>query len=263
MSAVELAEKFHRSGEWDYACGTALLRFLTIRPGMRVLELGSATGRLSIDAAHLVAPDGEVIALEPSEGRAGFARRIYRAGNVSFRLGGIEQLAGLEEAGLDVVYSNLMLHRLDDPSRAARAVLRALKPGGLFAFTLPLVAPRLIETLEMVVFSHPDFASFAEGSSGLAAWRLRPVEHWTGLVKEAGFSGVSYTTVVCELASESPRSLAAYWEAATEGRFLQGLSAEERESALAHADKQLPSLWGDRPLKMPVEVVAFQTTRPA
>jgi ubiquinone/menaquinone biosynthesis C-methylase UbiE len=261
VNAIELAETFHRKGEWDYACGTALLRLLNIRPGMRVLEFGSATGRLAIDAAHLVAPEGEIIAMEPSEGRARFAKSIYRAGNVTFRVGGVKELAEMEEASLDMVYSNLLLHRLKSPDQAIPAVFRAISPGGVFAFTSPLVAPELIETLEMIVFGHDDFSSFIEASSGLAAWTLRPLEHWTGLVEEAGFSGVSFTPIVSELVLDSPRSLAAYWEAATDGSFLRGLPDRERELVLGHVDKQFQSLWGDRPLKTPVEVVAFQTVR--
>ncbi len=261
MEPIGLAETFHRTAEWDYACGTALLRSLNIAPGMRVLELGSATGRLAIDAAHLVAPDGEIVALEPSEGRHLFAKRIYRAGNVTFDLGAGEELARFGEAGFDMAYSNLFLHRQKSPGRTLREVFNALKPGGLFAFTCPKAPPRVLQTLEMVVFSHPAFASYVEGSSGLAAWSFKPVDHWAGLVKEAGFAGVSYHTIALEFPSCSPAELIAYWEAATEGRFLEGLGEAERESVLRHVEGEFPALWGEKRLLPPSQVVAFQAVR--
>jgi ubiquinone/menaquinone biosynthesis C-methylase UbiE len=261
VEPLGLAETFHRTAEWDYSCGTALLRSLNITPGMRVLELGSATGRLAIDAAHLVAPDGEIIALEPSESRLQVAQRIYRAGNVSFRLGGPKELAGFNEATFDMAYSNLLLHRLEDPVGALQAVFRVLRPGGSLAFTCPLAPPKVVETLEMLIFSHPDFASFQEGSSGLAAWTLQPVEHWVELVKQTGFRGVSYHPVFSELNLASPGELVAYWEAATEGCFLKGLSEPERESVVRHVEAQFSTLWGGAPLKGPTEVVAFQAAR--
>lgn len=262
MKSLELAETFHRTSEWDYACGAALLRSLSIKPGMRVLELGSSTGRLAIDAAHLVVPDGEIIALEPSEERFQVAQRIYRAGNVTFHLGGPEGLAGFAEASVDMAYSNLLLHRLGSPDRAMQEVFRVLKPGGSFAFTCPLAPPKVLEALEMVIFSHPDFASYQEGSSGLAAWSFKTVEHWVDLAKKTGFAGVSYHTIALEFPSCSPTELVAYWEAATEGRFLGGLKPPEWESVLRHVDEQFTNLWGGKPHRAPAEAVAFQAARP-
>lgn len=263
MDALKLAEAFHRTGEWDYSLGTTLLRSLLITPGMRVLELGSATGRLAIDAAHMVAPDGEVLAFEPSEERYAIARRFYRAGNVTFHRGGPEDLAGLEEASVDFAYSNLLLHRLGEPLRALEALYRVLKPGGSLAFTSPLTPPAVIEALEMAVFSHPSFSPRREGSSGLASWSLRSLEEWAALLKEAGFRGVSFHTMTSELAAESPEALVAYWEAATEGRFLGGFTRDDRLSTLAHVDRELSALWGGgKPFKSPADVAAIQTARP-
>ncbi|MFQ6671666.1 MAG: class I SAM-dependent methyltransferase [Candidatus Tectimicrobiota bacterium] len=262
MRALELAETFHRASEWDYDCGMALLRNLPIGPGMRVIELGSATGRLAIDAAHLVVPDGEIIALEPSEGRLELAQRFYRAGNVTFQHGGPEALGAFGEGPVDLIYSNLLFHRLGDPARALGLVARALKPGGPFAFTCPLSPPALIEALETVVFSHPPFAPHRNGASGLAAWACRSLEAWVDLVAEAGFVEASARATRAELAFETPSSLLAYWEAATEGRFLGGLSADERQAVSPLIEAQFGELWGAKPLRTQVEVVAIQATRP-
>ncbi|MDV2495284.1 MAG: methyltransferase domain-containing protein [bacterium] len=261
MRALDLAETFHRTGEWDYDCGTALLRSLAIGPGMRVVELGSATGRLAIDAAHLVAPDGEVIGFEPSESRFEIARRYYRAGNVTFLHGGPEQLEAFGGGGVDLVYSNLLLHRLDDPTQALRAASRALKAGGTLAFTCPLGSPLLVETLEEVIFSDPMFAPHRGSASGLATWSCRPLDEWLDLVRQAGFGGASAHRIGAEFAFEVSSSLAVYWEAATEGRFLGGLSAAEREAASSLADEHFGRRWGDKPLRSQVEVVAIHATR--
>lgn len=262
MRALDLAETFHRTGEWDYGCGTALLRSLPIGPGMRVVEFGSATGRLAIDAAHLVVPDGEVIGLEPSEGRHEIARRYYRAGNVTFLHGGPEQLEALGGEAVDLVYSNLLLHRLENPAHALRSISRALKDRGSVAFSFPVSPPQLIETLEEVVFSDPAFAPHKDGSSGLATWSFRPQDEWLDLVGQAGFIRPSAHRTGAELAFASPSSIAAYWEAATEGRFMEGLSAEEREAATFLVDERFERHWSEKPLRSEVEVAAIHATRP-
>ena len=262
MGTLELAETYHRTGDWDYDCGTALLRSLAIGPGMRVLEFGSATGRLAIDAAHLVVPDGEIICLEPSEGRVQLARRFYRAGNVTFQQGGPAELEAMGDSAVDLVYSNLLLHRLDDPAQALGAVFRSLKPGGPLAFTFPLSHPPLVEALEEAIFSHSTFATHRDGASGLATWSRRSLEDWLDLARGAGFAGVSAQRIVAQMAFDTPSSLVAYWESATEGRFLGGLSATEREAASPLVDEQFFRVWGEKPLRSQVEVVAIHAARP-
>ena len=55
------------------------LRFVHLRPGLRVLEIGSGTGSISRDAARLVGPRGQVIGVDPSRVMTQAARRLGRA----------------------------------------------------------------------------------------------------------------------------------------------------------------------------------------
>ena len=62
------------------------LRFAQLRRGQRVLEVGSGTGIVSRDAAALLGPRGQVIAVDPSRVMTRAARRLARAGGFGSRL---------------------------------------------------------------------------------------------------------------------------------------------------------------------------------
>src|SRR5437870_2461106 len=67
------------------------LRFCGIRPGWRVLEVGTGTGVLARDLAAVVGRRGRVVAVDPSRVLVAAARRLAREhgldGRVDFRVG--------------------------------------------------------------------------------------------------------------------------------------------------------------------------------
>jgi ubiquinone/menaquinone biosynthesis C-methylase UbiE len=108
-----------------------------LRPGDRVLDLGSGGGIDVLLSARRVGPTGFVIGLDMTEEMLDLARRNAAdagATNVEFRLGRIEDIP-LPDAGVDVVISNCVVNLSPDKAAALAEAHRVLVPGGRFGIS--------------------------------------------------------------------------------------------------------------------------------
>ncbi len=112
----------------------ALLEQAAIRPGQRVLEIGSGTGTLALLAKRLH-PEAEVVGLDPDPKALARAKRkaAQAALPVHFDRGFSGQLP-YPDASFDRVLSSFMFHHLeaDERERMLREVRRVLRPAGSF-----------------------------------------------------------------------------------------------------------------------------------
>jgi ubiquinone/menaquinone biosynthesis C-methylase UbiE len=108
--------------------------------GMRVLELGSGAGDVTMLAARIVGPAGAVVGIEGSEVAIETARRrAVAAGlaHVTFLQGDLRQVdevLGRRRPPFDAVVGRFVLQFMPDPSAVLRAAAAAVKPGGLVCF---------------------------------------------------------------------------------------------------------------------------------
>jgi len=112
-----------------------LLRTAGIRPGMRVLDLGSGAGDVSMLAAELVGPSGSVVGIDRSSQVLSIAReRAKRAGfkHLSFHEAEVETF--VDDAGFDLVIGRYVLMHQTDPVAFLRTAARLARPGGSIAF---------------------------------------------------------------------------------------------------------------------------------
>jgi SAM-dependent methyltransferase len=103
-----------------------------IKPGERVVDVGSGAGIDSLIAGRMVAPDGRVIGVDMTPAMLAKARRAgQEAGldNVEFRPGLGESLPVID-GWADVVISNGVLNLMPDKSAALAEMARVLKPEG-------------------------------------------------------------------------------------------------------------------------------------
>jgi SAM-dependent methyltransferase len=110
-----------------------------VRPGMRVLEAGSGTGRLSVALAANEPVD--VIGVDNSEGSLRASRLLLEQvdallGTCQFTEADLHHLP-FEDESFDVVFSDSVWEHLDDPRMALQEVVRVLRHGGSFVFTTP------------------------------------------------------------------------------------------------------------------------------
>src|SRR6266545_6124123 len=103
-----------------------------LRPGERVVDVGSGAGIDSLIAARMVGPAGQVIGVDMTPQMLAKARQnAVAAGltNVEFREGYGEMLP-VSDAWADVVTSNGVLNLFPDKLGGLREWARVLKPGG-------------------------------------------------------------------------------------------------------------------------------------
>lgn len=109
-----------------------VLRRGGLKPGDRVLDLGTGTGAVAIGAAALVGPTGRVTGVDISPEMLALARRwVAESGHTSIDLreGRAEQLPA-EDGSVDVLLASLSLMYVIDRAVAAREMRRVLRPGG-------------------------------------------------------------------------------------------------------------------------------------
>ena len=104
-----------------------------LQPGETVLDIGSGTGTLLIEAAKRIGPSGSVHGIEPSSEMVAHARRKAAAQGVaaSFAEGSADRLP-FPGASFDLVFCTMVLHHLPAPMQAATIaeMRRVLRPGG-------------------------------------------------------------------------------------------------------------------------------------
>lgn len=98
--------------------------------GLRLLEPGCGTGRLTEVLADKVGPRGQVVAMDISPGMvAAASQRLVRFKNVDLRLGSIEAMA--KQLGIfDQIICHQVFPHFVDRAAALKILAHLLKPGG-------------------------------------------------------------------------------------------------------------------------------------
>lgn len=112
------------------------LRLAGLRPGMRVLDVGSGPGDVSMIAARLVGPTGSVLGVDAAPAMVELARaRAAEQGfsTVRFTQATLDDLV-LEDP-VDAVIGRLILMHLPDPAGTLRRLGSLARPGGVIAFS--------------------------------------------------------------------------------------------------------------------------------
>jgi len=150
-----------------------------LRPGERVLDLGSGGGIDVLLSARRVGPTGFAYGVDMTEEMLALARdNAVQAGatNVEFRRGEIEDLP-FADGSVDVVISNCVVNLSADKPAVLAEAFRVLAPGGRFGISDVVAEDRL------------DPAQRAERGShvGCIAGALSVTEYLDGL-RAAGFT---------------------------------------------------------------------------
>jgi arsenite methyltransferase len=106
-----------------------------LRPGERVIDLGSGSGMDAWYAAELVGPTGYVLGLDFTPQQLDKARRLvteHGMRNIEFREGRIEQVPA-EDASFDCVISNGVINLAPDKPGVFAEAARVLRAGGRLA----------------------------------------------------------------------------------------------------------------------------------
>jgi ubiquinone/menaquinone biosynthesis C-methylase UbiE len=123
-------------GDWHPRIAHRLVEHARITRGQHVLDIGTGTGMVAIEAAQLVGSEGRVVGVDISNEMLEQARQKVEAlglSNIQFQLADAEAL-DFPENTFDVVLCSSAFIWMSDLNAALRLWHRLLKPGGLIGF---------------------------------------------------------------------------------------------------------------------------------
>ena len=168
-----------------YGCGLTIPLELK---GLRILDLGSGSGRDCYIASKLVGEAGSIVGVDMTEEQLEVANRYidyhtekfgYSKPNVEFVKGNIEKLdeLGFEDESFDLIISNCVLNLVGDKQKVFKDVYRLLKPGGEMYFSDVYADRRIPVSLQS------DPILWGECLSGALYWN-----DFLNFAKKAGFT---------------------------------------------------------------------------
>lgn len=167
-----------------YGCG---LTIPTTLNGLKVLDLGSGSGRDCYIAAQLVGENGHIVGVDMTDEQLAVAREYidyhadkfgYKKSNVEFLKGNIEKLdeLDLEKNSFDLIISNCVINLAQDKYKVLKDAYDLLKPGGEMYFSDVYSDRRVPEHLQ------EDPVLWGECLSGALYWN-----DFLNTAKKAGF----------------------------------------------------------------------------
>lgn len=167
-----------------YGCG--LVRPQQLK-GMRILDLGSGSGRDAYILSQLVGEEGFVLGVDMTDEQLDIANQYidyhtevfgYKKPNIMFKKGYIEKLheLDLQDNSFDIIVSNCVINLSPDKEAVLREAYRVLKPGGELYFSDVYSDRRIPEQLVK------DPVLYGECLSGALYWN-----DFQNLAKQCGF----------------------------------------------------------------------------
>jgi ubiquinone/menaquinone biosynthesis C-methylase UbiE len=260
LDSAELASTYDEVSVRQFNHGKILIAELALKSGERVLDIGCGTGRLGAYVADLVAPQGEVLGIDPLPLRIDLAARKNPRFKAS--VGRAEDLSAFADASFDAAYANSVFHWVADKPRALLEARRVLKAGGRFgvnsanADRLHQSATLVREAVVEAGLEHTDAADAAGSNYRVNAAELER------LLKEAGFVDIRVTphTFVDEVSGAD--DVFAWSKSSSFGNFLSDLEPAQLAGVREKLSKKLEALRTPSGIKLERYLV-FATARKA
>jgi trans-aconitate 2-methyltransferase len=153
-------DKFQREREQPFY---DLLAMIRPSPGMRVVDLGCGTGKLTRQL-HARLAARETLGIDRSARMLAVQRDEPATAGLTFAVGTVESF--LAAAGAhDLLFSNAVFHWIEDHERLLAQLATKLAPGGQLAFQVPAMHDEVSHLVADELSEHEPFAS------ALGGWR--------------------------------------------------------------------------------------------
>lgn len=241
LDTPDLARHYEEaSSDRQFEAGKLLARKLALRPGEKVLDVGSGTGLLAEHVAGIVGPLGSVVAIDPLPLRIEIAQRKSRS-NLTFRVGDAYELGAFADASFDVVYLNAVFHWLPEKLSPLRAFHRVLKAGGRLGITTGSKDHvNQLQAIRRSVLAREPYSRFPESQAGtphrVSADELR------GLLEQTGFEADSIDVLPNVIVHRSGDAVIEFSQASSFGNFLGHLPDDLQRSAREEIRRELEAL---------------------
>ena len=102
--------------------------------GDTILDLGCGTGELSVYLAELVGQKGKVVGVDPDNDRIKVAQESHKGiKNLTFVEGSTSSFPGMGSETYNIIFSNYVLHWVENKEQAFMNMFSSLKPSGKIA----------------------------------------------------------------------------------------------------------------------------------
>lgn len=246
-----------------------MLAAADLQPGQRVLELACGAGRVGLQAASRVGPDGTVLCSDFSEAMVdAVAERVERLGvpNVSTKVLNAEQLDLSDDERFDAILCRFGYMLMADQAQALRESARALRPDGRLVLAVWSTGEKnpWLSLILNAVMKHLGAPPPKPGMPG--PFSLGEPDRLRALVEGADLVDVE----VAEIEAQQPYdSLEAWWEEILEvsgplAAMLKALPEDDRNSirqtVLAEGEKFIAA---DGSATFPASIVAAKARKPS
>jgi trans-aconitate methyltransferase len=195
-----------------------LLELLDPRAGEHILDLGCGTGHLSYKITNTGA---EVIGIDKASTQIKRANQNYP--NLNFGVADGSNLVWTEQ--FDAVFSNAVLHWIQQPEKVIAGVWRALKPGG--RFVAEFGGKGNVDTIITAIYAALDAAGYPENKT-LNPWYFPSISEYGTLLEATGFQLKLATLMERPTPLNEAEKGLRHWLRMFAGNFFQGIPASEQ-----------------------------------
>ena len=194
-----------------------------LQHGDAILDLGCGTGELSAYVAELVGQQGKVLGVDPDIDRIKVAQESHKGvKNLSFVEGSTSNFPNMGSKSYNIVFSNFVLHWVQNKDEAFRNMFSSLKPDGKIVICYEDHFTPLLDR----IFRELNPENF-ERLRNMHKFEMRPdIEE---MCAAAGFNILkSYHVKMREMVFENGENLRSFFWATTHGVFDPQFVTEDR-----------------------------------
>jgi trans-aconitate 2-methyltransferase len=209
---------------WQY--GENLIALLSPQQGESILDLGCGTGQLT---QQIAATGAEVIGIDYATSMIEQAQKNYP--NLKFTVADARNIEFSQ--AFDAVFSNAVLHWIQQPEQVVKCIWQALKPGGRFIAefggkgNIQLIVEALSQAIE------PSF-------NIRNPWYFPSIGEYATLLEEQGFC-VTYATLFERLTPLQGEAGLANWIQMFASHLLSGIPSDQQVEIIGDVEQRLRS----------------------
>lgn len=246
-------ERYEQFKQERYQPFEDLVALISVRRGLRVIDLGCGTGELTARLAALL-PESDVLGVDSSAEMLGRAEALGRTG-LRFERRAIEDVEG----EWDLVFSHAAIQWVGDHASLVPRLLSMVAPGGQLAVQLPSN------------FSHPTHLLYEAAAheepffSGLNRWErdwpVLPIDQYAELLYAAGANGITIFEKVYPHVLADADALADWMEGTALVPYRERLTAELYARFVNRYRQKLRERFPSRPVFFGFRRTLFAATR--